>query len=156
MIRGIRCATPLITLLAASSALAQEVDCTADAAGDPVCELRIQSGGEEASDLGVYNVALLLQRLAPATGNALSFSIAIDAAECGNPPRRFIEEPAEFSGEESELKFNFPLFLHTSDDAGEYCVRVAAFGCEGGCTDRIELKVGDSAVMRQVTDPLLR
>lgn len=156
MIRSIRDATLLITLLAAPSALAQEVECTADTAGDPVCELRIQSGGEEASDLGVYNVALLLQRLAPATEKAFSFSIAIDAAECGNPPRRFIEEPAGFSGGESELKFNFPLFLHTSDDGEEYCVRVTAFGCQGGCTGHIELKVGDSAVMRQDTDPLLR
>ncbi len=157
MIHGILGATLLITLLAASSALAQEADCSADAAGDPVCELRIQSGGTAGSDLGVYNVALLLQRLAPATEeNIRSFSIAIDAAECGNPPRRFIEESAGFSGEESELKFNFPLFLHASGGEGEYCVRVIAFGCEGGCTGQIELRVGESAVMRQVTDPLLR
>ncbi len=156
MIRGIRDATLLITLLAGPSALAQEVACTADTAGDPVCELQIQGGGEAASDLGVYNVALLLQRLAPAAGTTLSFSIAIDAAECGKSPRRFIEEPAGFSGEASELKFNFPLFLHTSGDKGEYCVRVSAYGCEGGCAGQIELKVGDSAVMRQDTDPLLR
>ena len=154
--RGIPGATLLITLLAASSALTQEADCTADTAGDPVCELRIQGGGDEASDLGVYNVALLLQRLAPVTENVRSFSIAIDAAECGNPPRRFVEESTGFSGEESELRFNFPLFLHTSGGGGDYCVRVVAFGCEGGCTGQIELKVGESAVMRQVTDPLVR
>ena len=146
----------LITLLAAPSVLAQEVDCTADTAGNPVCELRIQGGGEEASDLGVYNVALVLQRLAPAAETTLSFSIAIDAAECGESPRRFIEESSGFSGEASELKFNFPLLLHTSGGGGEYCVRVSAYGCEGGCTGQIALKVGDSAVMRQDTDPLLR
>jgi hypothetical protein len=156
VIHGIRDATLLIMLLTVPQALAQEVDCTTDTAGDPVCELRIQGGGEAASDLGVYNVALLLERLAPPPETTLSFSIAIDAAKCGEPPRRFIEEPAGFSGEASELKFNFPLLLHTSGDGGEYCVRVSAYGCEGGCTGQIELKVGDSAVMRQETDPLLR
>ncbi len=156
MIRGVRCAALLGTLLAAPPALGQEATCAADTGNDPVCEFRIHGAGEGASDLGVYNVALSLKRLGSVAAEEAVFSIAIDAGECGQPLHRFIEEPAAFAGEETELRFNFPLFLHAAGSGGEYCVRVAASGCEGGCAGQVGLAVGDSAIMRQETDPRLR
>lgn len=156
MIRGIGCAALLVTLLAVPQALGQEATCAPDAADDPVCEFRIHGAGEGASDLGVYNVALSLERLGSAAADEAAFSIAIDAGECGQPLRRFIEEPARFTSEATELRFNFPLFLHAAGSGGEYCVRVAASGCEGGCAGQVGLTVGDSAIMRQVTDPRRR
>ena len=156
MIRGFGCAALLVTWLAAPPALGQEATCATDAAEDPVCEFRIHGGGDGASDLGVYNVALSLERLGDAAADDAAFSIAIDAAECGQQLRRFVEEPARFTGEETELRFNFPLFLHAAGGGGDYCVRVAASGCEGGCAGQVGLAVGDSAVMREEADPRLR
>jgi hypothetical protein len=156
VIRGFGCAILLVLSLTVPPALGQEATCATDTAADPVCEFRIRGAGDEASDLGVYNVALSLERLGPATADAAAFSIAIDAAECGQDLRRFIEEPARFTGEVTELRFNFPLFLHAAGNGGEYCVRVVASGCEGGCAGLVGLAVGDSAIMRQETDPRLR
>ncbi|MCY4429970.1 MAG: hypothetical protein OXC11_06190 [Rhodospirillales bacterium] len=156
MIRGFGCAALLATLLAAPSARGQEATCVTDPADDPVCEFRIHGAGDGASDLGVYNVALSLERLGAAVADEATFSIAIDAAECGQPLRRFVEEPARFTGEMTELRFNFPLFLHAAGRGGEYCVRVAASGCEGGCGGQVGLTVGDSAIMRMESDPHLR
>ena len=156
MIRGAGCAALLFALLAVPPALGQEATCAPDKADDPVCEFRIHGAGEGASDLGVYNVALSLERLGSGAAGEAAFSIAIDAGECGQPLRRFIEEPAGFTGEVTELRFNFPLFLHASGSGGNYCVRVAASGCEGGCAGQVSLAVGDSAVMREETDPRLR
>lgn len=156
MIRGFGCAALLVALLAVPPARGQEVACAPDTADDLVCEFRIHGAGEGASDLGIYNVALLLERPESAAADEAAFSIAIDAGECGQPLRRFIEEPARFTGEVTELRFNFPLFLHAVGSGGEYCVRVAASGCEGGCAGQVGLAVGDSAIMRQETDPRLR
>lgn len=156
MIRGVGCAALLLTLLAAPTALGQEATCAPDTANDPVCEFRIHGAGAGASDLGVYNVAVSLKRLESVVAEEATFSIAIDAGECGQPLQRFIEEPARFAGEATELRFNFPLFLHAAGSGGEYCLRVAASGCDGGCARQVGLAVGDSAIMRQQTDPSQR
>ncbi len=142
-------------LLAGSPARGQEADCVGGAAVDPVCEFRIRSHGPEASDVGVYNVFVRLERLVPAA-DTRPLTVAIDASACGRPLHRQVEEPVNFAGEETTLTFNFPLFLRGSDTAGEHCVRVAAVGCGDSCGGRVGLAVGNSAVMRQVRDPSLR
>ncbi len=144
-----------VLLLGVSPGHGQNADCIGGPAVEPECGFEIRGGGPGASDLGIYNVRVQLERFSPTTGSA-SLTVGIDASRCGEPTRRYIEEPVRFADAETTLKFNFPLLLHASEADGNFCVRVVVFGCGNDCTGQFGLTVGESAVMRQVTDPALR
>ncbi len=139
-----------------NGASAQEPACETDSDANVVCQIRIHGSGGGTSDIGVYNVNVVLRRLTADPEQSLAFSISIDASECDQAPKRFITEPAKFDGGERELKFNFPLFLHNSQGGGDYCIKVSAADCEEGCADQVGLRIGEGAIMRQVEDPRLR
>ena len=139
-----------------NGASAQEPACESNSDANVACHIRIHGSGAGASDIGVYNVNVVLQRLTEDPEQSLAFTISVDASECDQAPRRFITEPARFDGEERELKFNFPLFLHSSQGGGDYCIKVSATDCEGGCADQVGLRIGEGAIMRQAEDPQLR
>ena len=100
--------------------------------------------------------ALLVTWLAAPPALGQEATCATDAAEDPVCEFRIHGGGDRFTGEETELRFNFPLFLHAAGTGGDYCVRVAASGCEGGCAGQVGLAVGDSAVMREEADPRLR
>lgn len=148
-----RSLTTAALLAAALAAPAAAETCAAGPGGEVACELRVSAGGEGASDLGVYNLALDLERLREDAAGSFAFTIAVDAGECGAPPRRFIEEPVRFPEEETGKRFNFPLFLHRGASEKDYCVAVSASGCEGGCASRLRMAAGEAAIMRQIERP---
>lgn len=156
MSRSLRAALLITGTLVGNGASAQEPACASDSDANVACEIRIRGTGEGASDLGVYNVNVVLQRLTADPEQSLAFSIVVNASECNQAPKRFITEPARFDGEERELMFNFPLFLHGSQGDGDYCIKVSATDCDGGCADQVGLQIGEGAIMRKIEDPRLR
>lgn len=143
-----RSLTLAAALAAAPASWAAEGTCAADPGGEIACEILVRAGGEGASDLGVYNLGLDLERLPGRADGEFELTLAVDAGECGAPPRRFIEEPVRFPAGEAGKRFNFPLFLHRGGTGKDYCVAVSATGCAEGCASRMRMAAGEAAVMR--------
>ncbi len=143
----------LVTIATSTSLKARDGDCAEGSAGNIICEILVGTEEESASDLGLYNITVVLKRLPGDSGEEFKFKVSIDAGKCDDASKHFIDEAVRFRKDETNKRFNFPLLLHPGEAQSNRCVVATASECEGGCVARIEMLAGETAVMRSLEPP---
>ena len=111
------------------------------------CNYKIKVNSENTSDLGTYNISILLTKIKNING-IFNGKMSINSGLCGTKLTKVLEENMQIAQAHNNHGYNFPLFLHKEKIEADFCVKLIVKNCIDRCGELISLSAQLSPIMK--------
>ena len=111
------------------------------------CNYKIEVNSKNTSDLGTYNISILLSKIKKING-VFNGKMSINSGLCGTKLITVLEENMQIAQANNNHGYNFPLYLHRKKIEADFCVKIMVKNCIDSCGELISLSAQLSPIMQ--------